>query len=214
MKNVKFRGKRRIPRLKFRGKTQIPRLGSKFRGPRKTVGPIDQPCSFYVRAIRGCKDFNRNICMLPLLALSLTRNCVEQACPTFLARGPNDKFRQSWRARHIGLLTKKDKTIKCAYHMQVMYFMPCTDPDLVRGLALSLLAQTIYICSNSRSCCCKYARKRFIGTERSGFGLDIFHDGKQLLTTVATTKKRNISKSKSHLIRSCFFRNIIGIKCK
>ena len=48
MKNVKFRG---IPRQKdeFRGKfpssnsagkTQIPRLGSKFRGPRKTVGPI------------------------------------------------------------------------------------------------------------------------------------------------------------------------------
>src|SRR6218665_2017817 len=43
MKNVKFR---RIPRGKdeFRGsnsaeKTQIPRLGSKFRGPRKTVGP-------------------------------------------------------------------------------------------------------------------------------------------------------------------------------
>src|SRR6218665_4118833 len=32
MKNVKFRGKRRIPRLKFRGETQIPRLGSKFRG--------------------------------------------------------------------------------------------------------------------------------------------------------------------------------------
>jgi len=25
--------------LKFRGKGQIPRLGSKFRGPRKTVGP-------------------------------------------------------------------------------------------------------------------------------------------------------------------------------
>src|SRR6218665_117011 len=47
MKNVKFRGIPRqkdefrgeIPRLKFRGKTQIPRLGSKFRGPRKTVGP-------------------------------------------------------------------------------------------------------------------------------------------------------------------------------
>jgi len=43
MKNVKFRV---IPRKKdeFRGsnsveKTQIPRLGSKFRGPRKTVGP-------------------------------------------------------------------------------------------------------------------------------------------------------------------------------
>jgi len=40
--------------------------------------------------------------------------------------------------------------------MQVMYFMPCTDPNLVRGLTSSLLAQTIYICSNSRSCCCKY----------------------------------------------------------
>ena len=47
MKNIKFRG---IPwqkdkfRGKFRGsnsaeKTQILRLGSKFRGPRKTVGP-------------------------------------------------------------------------------------------------------------------------------------------------------------------------------
>ena len=49
MKNVKFRGipwqkdefRGKIPRLNFRGKTQIPRLGSKFRGPRKTVGPID-----------------------------------------------------------------------------------------------------------------------------------------------------------------------------
>ena len=50
MKNVKFRG---IPRkkansaVKFRNskseaKTQIPRLGSKFRGPRKTVGPTDK----------------------------------------------------------------------------------------------------------------------------------------------------------------------------
>ena len=50
MKNVKFRG---IPRKnEFRGtprdfrgskprKTQMPRLGSKFRGPRKTVGPSD-----------------------------------------------------------------------------------------------------------------------------------------------------------------------------
>ena len=54
MKNVKVRGKHEIPREKeeFRGKkansaansaarlvkTQIPRLGSKFRGPRKTVG--------------------------------------------------------------------------------------------------------------------------------------------------------------------------------
>ena len=27
--------------LKFRGKGQIPRLGSKFHGPRKTVGPND-----------------------------------------------------------------------------------------------------------------------------------------------------------------------------
>src|SRR6218665_1945804 len=50
MKNVKFRGIPRqkdkfrgeIPRLKYCGKTQIPRLGSKFRGPRKTVGPTDQ----------------------------------------------------------------------------------------------------------------------------------------------------------------------------
>src|SRR6218665_2395817 len=49
MKNVKYRGnsadKRRnprlIPRLKYLGKTQIPRIGSKFRGPRKTVGPTD-----------------------------------------------------------------------------------------------------------------------------------------------------------------------------
>jgi len=49
MKNVKFHS---IPRQKdeFRGKfrgsnsaakTQIPRIGSKFRGPRKTVGPSD-----------------------------------------------------------------------------------------------------------------------------------------------------------------------------
>ena len=38
-----------------------------------------------------------------------------------------------------------------------------------------------------------------IGTKRFEFGLDIFYDGKQLLTTVATTKMRNnISKSKSH----------------
>jgi len=27
--------------LKFHDKGQIPQLGSKFRGPRKTVGPID-----------------------------------------------------------------------------------------------------------------------------------------------------------------------------
>ena len=51
MKNVKFRG---IPQQKdefcgkFRGsnsaaKTQILRLGSKLRGPRKTVVPTDQP---------------------------------------------------------------------------------------------------------------------------------------------------------------------------
>jgi len=54
MKNVKFRG---IPRQKdeFRGKfrgsnsaekTQLPRLGSKFRGPRKTVGPIHKSLIF------------------------------------------------------------------------------------------------------------------------------------------------------------------------
>ena|SRR6218665_2325023 len=35
MKNVKFRGSNSVE------KTQIPRLGSKFRGPRKTVGPSD-----------------------------------------------------------------------------------------------------------------------------------------------------------------------------
>ena len=59
MKNVKGRGKVEIPRVKTNStakkansaenstensaarlvKTQIPRLGSKFRGPRKTVGP-------------------------------------------------------------------------------------------------------------------------------------------------------------------------------
>jgi len=42
------RGLRRIPwnsakTRKFRGNNQIPRLGSKFRGSRKTVGPIDYP---------------------------------------------------------------------------------------------------------------------------------------------------------------------------
>ena len=52
MEKDEYRGKRRIPRKKgeFRGKfrgsgrlvkTQIPRLGSKFHGPRKTVGPTD-----------------------------------------------------------------------------------------------------------------------------------------------------------------------------
>jgi len=53
MKNVKVRGKDENPRKKTNStakrrilrqiarlvKTQIPRLGSKFRGPRKTVGP-------------------------------------------------------------------------------------------------------------------------------------------------------------------------------
>src|SRR6218665_2025532 len=59
-KNIKVRGKRRIPREKeeFRGKkansavnsaarlvkTQIPWHGSKFRGPRKTVGPTHDAC--------------------------------------------------------------------------------------------------------------------------------------------------------------------------
>jgi len=37
MKNVKFRG---IPRLKDESRGKIPRIGSRFRGPRKTVGPI------------------------------------------------------------------------------------------------------------------------------------------------------------------------------
>src|SRR6218665_37130 len=67
LKNVKTRGKRRIPRKKdeFRGKKansavnsaarlvkiQIPRLGSKFRGPRKTVGPINMT---FVYTIGAC----------------------------------------------------------------------------------------------------------------------------------------------------------------
>src|SRR6218665_1108341 len=47
MKNIKFRGIKTNSAVKFRGsnsaeKTQIPRLGSKFCGPRKTVGPTDQ----------------------------------------------------------------------------------------------------------------------------------------------------------------------------
>jgi len=33
---------------KFRGKKQIPRLGSKFRGPRKTMGPIDNSFAKYI----------------------------------------------------------------------------------------------------------------------------------------------------------------------
>ena len=50
MKNVKFRGKKMNSMVKFRGsirrkKTQIPRLGAKFRGPRKTVGPIHERLS-------------------------------------------------------------------------------------------------------------------------------------------------------------------------
>ena len=51
MKNVKFRGIPRqktnsavkFPWLNSAAKTQIPRLGTKFRGPRKTVGPSDLP---------------------------------------------------------------------------------------------------------------------------------------------------------------------------
>src|SRR6218665_29251 len=59
LKNIKVRGKRRIPRKKdeFRGKkansavnsaarlvkTQIPRLGSKIPRPRKTAGPSNEP---------------------------------------------------------------------------------------------------------------------------------------------------------------------------
>jgi|SRR6218665_1583226 len=40
MKNVKFRGKRRIPRKKFRGSNSTKNSNSAaFRGPRKTVGP-------------------------------------------------------------------------------------------------------------------------------------------------------------------------------
>src|SRR6218665_2911760 len=37
--------KRRIPWLNSAEKTQIPRLGSKFRGPRKTVSPTHNYCS-------------------------------------------------------------------------------------------------------------------------------------------------------------------------
>jgi len=41
MKNVKFHEKNMNFAEKFCGKKQIPRLGSKFRGPRKTVSPSD-----------------------------------------------------------------------------------------------------------------------------------------------------------------------------
>jgi len=39
MKNVKFRGKKTNSAVNSAAKTQIPQLGSKFRGPQKTVGP-------------------------------------------------------------------------------------------------------------------------------------------------------------------------------
>ena len=81
-----------------------------------------------------------------------------------------------------------------------MYFIykPCTDPDLRTGLTFSFLAQTICICPNCRSCCSKLSRQIFINKDRSGFSLNIFHSGKQLLRAVTATKKRNISKSKAH----------------
>ena len=63
MKNVKFRRKDEI-RGQFRGstsaaKTQIPRFGSKFRGPRKTVGPNNNPqkCDISNEILRICKKF-------------------------------------------------------------------------------------------------------------------------------------------------------------
>ena len=68
MKNVKSRG---IPRQKdeFRGKfrgsnsavTQIPRLGSKFRGPRKTVGPTDNDCDL---GMQCCLELTVNGCLV------------------------------------------------------------------------------------------------------------------------------------------------------
>jgi len=36
---MEFRSEKMNSAARFHGKTRIPRLGSKFRGPRKTVGP-------------------------------------------------------------------------------------------------------------------------------------------------------------------------------
>jgi|SRR6218665_4029489 len=65
MKSVK-----KIPRHDFAGKTQIPRVGSKFRGPRKTVGPKDDNACSYRSAV------------LPCYSESLTSSACQLLCPS------------------------------------------------------------------------------------------------------------------------------------